>query len=202
MQKYDKICIIKIQKGIIMKNIKNDLLIIVDMQNVYLPNMPWACKKSPIAAENIIKLIESGTIQNIVFTTFMPPKNPVGRWKQYNEEYSDINNDPYMSELMDCLKPYAEHYPVYEKSVYSSYAIPELTELSANADRVLITGVVAECCVLATAISAIDAGAKVCYIKDAVAGFSEQTEVETEHIISYLSPLHTEVLKTDEYLDK
>lgn len=181
---------------------KNDLLIVVDMQNVYLPGNPWACHKSLIAAENIKKLIESETIEHIVFTTFVPPKNPVGRWNNYNTEYADINNDPYMSEIMDVLKPYAQKYPVYEKSIYSSYGISELKELAANADHVLITGVVAECCVLATAISAIDAGNHVYYINDAVAGFSEQTETETEHLISYLSPLHTEVMNTEEYLNK
>ena len=77
-----------------------------------------------------------------------------------------------------------------------------MKELAANADHVLITGVVAECCVLATAVSAIDAGNHVYYIRDAVAGFSEQTETETEHLISYLSPLHTEVMNTEEYLNK
>ena len=42
------------------------------------------------------------------------------------------------------------------KSTYSSFEIPELCAMAEKADHVVLTGVVAECCVLATALSAID----------------------------------------------
>ncbi len=184
------------------KNMKksNDLLLVIDMQNVYLPENPWGCHRAVEAAGQIIRLIESGKPGNTVFTVFTPPREPRGVWKQYNTENSSINRDAYMNEIMDCFKPYVKDFPVLEKSVYSSYAIQELRSLADKADHVLITGVVAECCVLATAMSAIDAGHKIYYLKDAVSGLSGQTESAAELILSGLSPLHAEIMTVEEYL--
>ena len=69
-----------------------------------------------------------------------------------------------------------------------------------KARRLVISGVVAECCVLSTVLSAIDAGCKVIYLTDAVAGLSEASRTETEKIVSYFAPLHTELMTTEEYL--
>lgn len=179
-----------------------DLLLVIDMQKVYLPGNPWACPSIERSAGNIIRLLESGKIPQVIFTEFSAPQSPVGVWKNYNTEYAAINEDPVMNELLDVLKPYTARYPLWSKSVYSSYAIAQLRELAAAADHVVLTGVVAECCVLATAMSAIDAGNRVIYLKDAVSGFSEQNEAETEHLLSCLSPLHTSILCTEEYLSQ
>ncbi len=177
-----------------------DLLLIIDMQNVYLPGNPWACRKTEEAADQIIRLISSGKAWQTIFTIFTAPSSPTGIWKQYNLENREINENEYLNEIIAPLKPYSQRYPVMEKSVYSSYAIPELRKLADEADHILMTGVVAECCVLFTALSAIDAGHKVYYLKDAVSGFTAQTEAETEHILSCLSPLHTEIMTVEEYL--
>ena len=69
-----------------------------------------------------------------------------------------------------------------------------------KARHLVISGVVAECCVLSTVLSAIDAGCKVIYLTDAVAGLSEVSRKETENIISYFAPLHTVLMTTEEYL--
>lgn len=53
---------------------------------------------------------------------------------------------------------------------------------------------------LSTVLSAIDAGCKVIYLTDAVAGLSEVSRKETENIISYFAPLHTVLMTTEEYL--
>ncbi len=181
---------------------EKDLLLVIDMQNVYLPGEAWACRGTKEAAKQIIRVIESGKPWKVIFTVFTAPVSPVGVWKQYNMENRAINENRYLNEIIAPLRPYCRKFPVMEKSVYSSYAIPALRKLADEADHILISGVVAECCVLSTALSAIDAGHKVYYLKDAVSGFTEQTEAETEHILSCLSPLHTELMSTDEYLQK
>ena len=100
------------------------------------------------------------------------------------------------------ISSYAQKkYPVYTKSVYSSFAIPQVRELAKHASHVVISGVVAECCVLSTALSAIDAGCKVIYLTDAVAGLNATSQKEAENILSYLSPLHTKLMTTQQYLD-
>ncbi len=180
-------------------NESRDLLIVIDMQNVYLPDRDWACPHVPEAAYNIRRLIDSGRYQT-VFTRFDAPVDPVGIWKTYNTEYREINEDPDQSAIIDSLADVAGQYPMYSKSTYSSMTIPELRELALKADRVILTGVVAECCVLATMIDAIDLGCKVVYVTDAVAGQNEEHEAAVETVAHSFSPMHTLVTDTDHLL--
>lgn len=136
-----------------------------------------------------------------IFTQYLATKHPEGVWKEYNKVNAAVNADPWLNEMMSEFLPYTEKYPVYTKSVYSSFAIPEVRELAKHASRIVISGVVAECCVLSTALSAIDAGCKVIYLTDAVAGLNATSQKEAENILSYLSPLHTELMTTQQYLD-
>jgi nicotinamidase-related amidase len=92
------------------------------------------------------------------------------------------------------------HYPLYSKSVYSSLAIPEVLSAAREADRVVVTGVVAECCVLSTVLALIDEGIYTIYLTDAVSGFDVPKEEATKLILSGLSPLHLKMMTVDEYL--
>ena len=91
-------------------------------------------------------------------------------------------------------------HPLFHKSTYSSLSNPELRALISEYDRVVVTGVVAECCVLSTVFSLIDAGVPFLYIRDAVSGLNEKTESETEDILSGLVQVHGEIMNTDEYI--
>lgn len=178
----------------------SDILLVIDMQNVYLKGQPWGCEMIEKAQNNIIALLESGKFDNVIFTKYIPAKEPVGRWKEYNREYTDINANLWMSEIIEPLIPYTKKYPVYEKSVYSSYIVDEVRKKAAKADRVVVTGVVAECCVISTVISAIDAGDMVVYISDGVAGLDEKMQCIAEKIVRNFAPLHCEVKTTEAYL--
>lgn len=177
-----------------------DLLLIIDMQNVYTKGQEWACEGVETASASILHLLESQTPEQVIFTQYLAPEHPEGVWKEYNEVNAAVNADPWLNEMMPEFLPWTKKYPVYTKSVYSSFAIPEVVEAAKNAGRLVISGVVAECCVLSTVLSAIDAGCKVIYLTDAVAGLSEASRKETEKIISYFAPLHTELMTTEEYL--
>ena len=147
-----------------------DLLLVIDMQKVYEEGAPWACRGVDRVSSAIRRLLDSGRAAQTIFTRYDASTEPVGCWAAYNEAYADINADPRLSELVDALAPIAENYPIFSKQTYSSLSIPELAKAVSEADRVLVTGVVAECCVLATVLALVDAGAKVVYLKDAVAG--------------------------------
>ena len=180
----------------------SDLLIVIDMQNVYKEGEAWGCCNASSASTNIRRLIDSGVFgEDVVFTKFLAPKAPLGSWADYNRENAAINADPYLNDMMEEFKPYLDKYKVLEKSTYSSFEIPELIELAEAADHVVLCGVVAECCVLSTALSAIDKGYPVIYISDAVSGLSPLTEAEAKNIVSYLSPIQTRVMTTEEYLE-
>lgn len=179
---------------------KHDLLIVIDFQNVYLPGNPWACPNTMQAAANTCALIDSGKIDSVIFTRFIAPEQPTGTWQDYNTEYATINADPYLCDMIEPVKPYLAQYPLYDKSVYTSMQIPQIRKAAAQADRVLIAGVVAECCVLATLMESIDCGFKTVYLTDCIAGQSDTHEASVRLIAESLAPMHTEVLTSQEYL--
>lgn len=179
---------------------KKDLLLVIDMQNVYLPGRDWACPSMPGAIGRICRLLEADAVERVIFTRFAAPSAPVGTWKEYNEENAAINSSHYLNEMVEELRPYLKRWPVYEKSVYSSMRIPELLEAARAADRVVLSGVVAECCVLATLMEAIDLGCKVVYLTDCVSGQTEQNEAAIRKIAESFAPLHTLVMDSGTYL--
>ncbi len=175
-----------------------DLILVIDMQNAYEKGMPWECHSIERTKSNIIKLLSTG--KDAVFTTFIASEHPKGAWKEYAEVNKDINEDKRANEIVPELLPYLKEHKLFYKDRYSSLSNNELRKLVAEYDRVVVTGVVAECCVLSTVFSLIDEGVPFLYIRDAVSGLNEKTESETEDILSGLVPVHGEIMNTDEYI--
>ena len=159
-----------------------DLLLVIDMQNVYTKGQEWACEEVEKASDSILRLLNSRALSQVIFTQYLDTKHPEGVWKEYNKVNAAVNADPWLNEMMSEFLPYTKKYPVYTKSVYSSFAIPQVRELAKHASRVVISGVVI-------------------YLTDAVAGLNATSRKEAENILSYLSPLHTELMTTQQYLD-
>ena len=181
---------------------KRPLLMVIDMQNVYRIGEPWECASINETIGNVEKLLNKLPAEDVLFTMYVPPKEPVGVWKAYNEKYAAINADPWMNEPVDELKPYLPGRKVVEKSTYSSYLSGEVQKALTGRDTVVLTGVVAECCVLSTLMSLIDAGIYAVYLTDAVSGLNRKLEEEMVHILEGLSPLHVAFMTTEEFLRK
>lgn len=178
----------------------NPLILVIDMQNVYAKNQKWECKNYERALEKTICLLEQSN-GNDLFTRYIASKKPVGVWKDYNCENADVNSDEWLNELDNDLREGFKHVKCYDKSVYSAYSIEEVREVVEQSSCVVVTGVVAECCVLSTVMDLIDAGKYVFYISDAVAGINDETETATIKVLEGLSPLHLKIMKTDEYIE-
>ena len=188
------------EESLMKDSVNKDLLLIIDMQNVYKTGEEWGCCHVSEASEAIRRLLDSGVFRDVAFTRFLAADAPRGAWKDYNSVNAAINADERLNDMMEEFKPYLSSYPLLTKSVYSSFDIPELRRLSEKAEHVVITGVVAECCVLSSVLSAIDLGYPVIFIKDGVSGLSPESEAETEKIVSYFAPVHTTVMTADEYI--
>ena len=178
----------------------NDLLLVIDMQNVYLPDQEWACPHMPEASRNIRRIIDSGKVSQVLFTQFLADEQPSGRWQEYNREYRAINEDPRLCAVCDEFLPYLQKYPLAVKSTYSSLKSAAVAEAAAKADRILLSGVVAECCVLATLMEAIDLGIHAVYLPDCCAGQTDENEERVRTIAESFVPVHTLVMNTEEYL--
>ena len=151
-----------------------DLLLVIDMQNVYLPGNKWACDNMPRAIECIDNLIPTFPKENVIFTKFISDPNAKEQWKEYNRVYAEINNDEYLNELVPEIAKYVDNTNCFKKSVYSSVHVPEVRSRIEEANTIYVTGVVAECCVLSTIFDLLDMGKKVVYVKDGIAGQNDE----------------------------
>lgn len=181
--------------------LSNPLLLIIDMQNVYKEGQPWECKNYDNALSNILDLLNDGHFSqdNTILTRYIASAHPTGVWKNYNMENAEINANQWYNDLDQKLQLRCKDYKCYDKSTYSSYSVKEIQEAANNASSVVITGVVAECCVLATVSSLIDAGKYVYYITDAVAGLDNEKEEATIKVFEGLTPLHLSIMTTNEF---
>ena len=91
-----------------------DLLLVIDMQNVYRPGEEWGCPAFPRTVKNITTLLDAGV--PAVFTRFVAPDEAVGTWQDYNRDYAHINENPYLNDLAAELKPYLDRCPLVDKS--------------------------------------------------------------------------------------
>lgn len=181
---------------------ENPLLLIIDMQNVYSKNQKWECENYDSALERIMHLIDVslGYSGDMIFTRYIADNSPSGVWKDYNLENADINADKWLNEIDARLQLSYGNIKCYDKSVYSAYSVEEIRVAASKASCVIVTGVVAECCVLSTVMSFIDAGIYVFYITDAIAGIDEEKEKATIKVLEGLAPLHLSIMTSSEFV--
>ena len=179
---------------------KGDLLLIIDMQNVYAKGGEWECMDTERAAQNILRLVKSGAADSAIITKFIADKNPQGVWADYNQKYKAVNEDKNANELMPQIAALEGRFPIFQKSKYSSLSVPQIKKACLKAGRAVVTGVVDDCCVLSTVFELIDAGVYTVYITDAASGLTKEKAAATRLTLEGLSPLHVKLMTTDEYL--
>ncbi len=182
---------------------KRDLILVIDMQNAYAKGGVWCCPNAAKAGKNISRVLEGMKKDaDVIFTKFLASDEPQGTWKEYNRVNASVNADTFANEIMGEFQEDVKSFPIYQKSTYSSLQIPEVKEAAKKADRVVLTGVVAECCVLATAFALIDEGINVVYLTDAVAGIDDETEDAVQKVLEGLTPTQVNLMTTEEYLKR
>lgn len=176
-----------------MSNNSKPLLVIVDMQNIYLPGNPWECENMDLVIANITKLVESERYE-VVATKFRNFDNDKaeGVWVDYNKKYEKFNNNKFYNELIpeidDLVKKY--NIPVIEKSTYSGLDSLALMQKISVANEVLVTGVVAECCCQFFGNYVMDLGKYCVWVPDAMGGESEENVKLATDLMDCHFPLH------------
>ena len=177
-----------------------DKLVIIDMQKVYETGAPWGCEKFDEVCERIAYLIETGTFDDICFTRFVLPDVPQGSWMRYREKYHSIHTEPSYGEITERLSPFAREYRTFDKAGYSAYRADGFAEWAGEAARLVVCGVIAECCVLATVLESADRGADIVYLTDACASTSKGKLRMAEVILSEDFAPHVTLMQADDYL--
>ncbi len=189
---------------------KEDTILVIDMQKVYLPGNPWACAYVNAAAQQIETLLDHvlalRDAPNVLLTRYIAPvdEDAQGVWADYNRENRAINENPVMNEFIPAIARYVEEFPYIDKCTYSCFS-NEYVRVAADRSmvhggRIVLTGVVAECCVLSTFFEGTDAGYRFVYLTDACAGVDDESERAVQTILQGLSPLHVELMTTAEYI--
>lgn len=215
---------------------KEDTILVIDMQKVYLPGNPWACAHVNEAAQQIETLLDhvlelrdaspanasdptviasrdaaagtSGDMDapSVLLTRYIAPadEDAQGVWADYNRENRAINENPVMNEFIPAIARYVEEFPYIDKCTYSCFS-NEYVRVAADRSmvhggRIVLSGVVAECCVLSTFFEGTDAGYRFVYLTDACAGVDADSERAVQTILQGLSPLHVELMTTAEYI--
>jgi nicotinamidase-related amidase len=78
---------------------------------------------------------------------------------------------------------------------------PQLAALIPEGTEMVLTGVATDCCVLSTALGAVDAGRFVTVISDACAAVTDQAQQQTLALLELLSPI-CEVTTSDQFLTR
>lgn len=169
---------------------EKDFLLVIDMQNAYLPGNPWGCSRMKEVIQYTLHAIDKFPKDQVAFTRFLPPENPEGAWREYNQTNKNINRNAWMNEFVDELKPYICGNNTYSKSVYSCCKNKELYRKLEQYEHIFVTGVVAECCVLSTVLDLVDMGKKVIYLQEGIAGESRKKEEEVVSVLKGMSPVH------------
>ena len=159
-----------------MRDVSKDLLLVIDVQNVYLPGEAWACPGSVAAITNILKLLSSPNAPDALITQYLPPVDPKGRWKNYNETYREINENAYYNELEARINSLARsgRYPLVQKDTYSALKHPQVQKALEGKTTIVLTGVVAE---------------------------TPAKEAAALQIAGDFAPVHTLVMTSEEYLN-
>ena len=182
------------------RNAAEDLLLVVDFQNVYLPGYDWGCPAMPEAMRHTRAILDAPDAPDFLLTKYVPPTDPVGRWQQYNEAYREINENSFLGQFAAEMTPYAAKGSVAEKTTYSSMKAEGVRAALKGKKAVVLTGVVAECCILSTMFDAIDMGYEVVYLYDCIAGQTAEAEAWVRSLAELYAPIHTTVLRSNEYL--
>jgi nicotinamidase-related amidase len=141
-----------------------DWLVVIDMQHVFADRAsPWFTPGFAAAAERIAALVPRFG-QRVVFTRFVPPRAVEGSWAAYYQRW-EFAAAPANAEQWQLVPPWrgSERVDTHRFSKWGA----ELRALTGPSATVVLCGVSTDCCVLMTALAAVDDGAFVRVVADA-----------------------------------
>ena len=172
-------------------------MVVIDMQRVFAePSSEWATPGFEQAAAGIRRLAE-GFYGRTIFTRFVPESPPVGAWVDYYEQWP-FALERRATEIYDLVPEFAAIAgATVDCPTFSKW--PALRERLGDADQIVLTGVSTDCCVIATALAAADAGMRVLVAAGACAGLRPEDHDRALAAMALFTP-HIVVATVDEIL--
>ena len=162
------------------------LLAVIDMQEFFAAASPWAVPGFEELIEPVGALA-SGYGPRVIFTRFMIPAEPEGSWVGYYRAWPQVLA-PEAAGLADLAQPWASQgLDTLDKPTFSKWG-PELESMLGPGRELTVCGVSTDCCVLATVLAAVDAGAQVRVIADACAGITAEAHEAALNLMGGFAP--------------
>ncbi|UNX56412.1 cysteine hydrolase [Georgenia sp. TF02-10] len=161
-------------------------LVVVDPQRIFAePSSPWASPMFDGIVGSVRRLAERFA-GRVVVTRFVAPPQPRGSWVPYYREwpFAQVPADDPLYAVVDPLADLGA--PVVTATTFGKW--PALAEVTGPEPHLVLTGVATDCCVLATALPAADAGATLRVVADACAGSAPENHARALAVMALFAP--------------
>ncbi|MGD7003786.1 cysteine hydrolase family protein [Corynebacterium halotolerans] len=166
----------------------NAVLAVIDMQVAFHETgSDWQVPRYEEAEAKVTELTEA--FEQVVWTRFVRDPAEKGAWSDYYDRWSSFRVDE-TSRLWDLTIDPPPSQPVISLPTFSKWG-PELAALVPVSIPLVLCGVATDCCVLSTALGAIDAGRSVIVVTDACGALSDEAQEQTLRILELLAPMVT-----------
>lgn len=175
-------------------------LVVVDMQRVFAePPSPWAAPRFAEALAGVERLLPAFSGRT-VFTRYVAPLRPTGAWVPYFElwPFALVAHEDPLYELVPALEMVARNAVVETRESFGKWD-DGLAAATGGARELVVAGVATDCCVIATALAAGDAGVHVRVVADACAGGTDADHERALAAMALFAPL-VEVTSVDAVL--
>ncbi len=165
-------------------------LVVVDMQRVFAePPSPWAAPRFDEALAGVRRLLPAFAGRTVL-TRYVAPLEPTGAWVPYFElwPFALVPHDDPLYELVPALRDAAEDAAVVTRASFGKWD-DGLAAAIDGAREIVLAGVSTDCCVIATALAAGDAGVRVRVAADACAGASDADHERALAAMALFAPL-------------
>ncbi len=163
-------------------------LVVIDMQRVFAePPSPWTAPRFGEALAGVQRLLPAFAGRTVL-TRYVAPLAPTGAWADYFEvwPFALVPHDDPLYELVPELG--ALDAPVETRESFGKWD-DGLAVAAHGARELVLTGVATDCCVIATALAAADAGIRVRLVADACAGGTDVDHERALAAMALFSPL-------------
>ncbi|MGW6281067.1 cysteine hydrolase family protein [Kribbella sp. NPDC055071] len=168
-------------------------LALIDLQRIFAdPSSGWATPGFGRVIEPAKELIERFT-PDVIFTRFVAPAVPTGAWVPYYELFPFALQSPSADDyqLVDEFKGAS----TLDKTTFGAWG-PDLARAVGDG-RLVLGGVTTDCCVISTALAAVDAGVRVQVVEEACAGSTDDNHGKAIDIMRLYAPM-LEIVSLDQ----
>jgi nicotinamidase-related amidase len=165
------------------------LLIVVDMQEIFRdPESPWVMPSFDAVVEPVARLADAFG-ERTAFTRFVPPppgERP-GSWRPYYETFGEVLREdrPGWFEIVETLRERAMR--TIERPTFTAWG-GRMRALAGEPATLVLCGVATDCCVISTALDAIEDGAFVRVVEDACGGSSDASHDAAIRVLRGYAP--------------